>query len=96
MGLLIVVLAVVYYCAPDVEQAWKRITPGAVFAVLATLLVSLGFSLYVSYCGSYNKTYGSLGAVTVFLSWSIGPDCVCRWEARSRPGSGMPRQQAQR
>jgi len=64
-----VALALVYYFAPDVEQAWKWITPGAVFAVLATLLVSLGFSLYVSHFGSYNKTYGSLGAVIVFLTW---------------------------
>ena len=68
-GLLIVALALVYYFAPDVEQAWKWITPGAVFAVLATLLASLGFSLYVSHFGSYNKTYGSLGAVIVFLTW---------------------------
>jgi membrane protein len=68
-GLLTVALALVYYFAPDVEQQWKWITPGAVFAVLATLLVSLGFSLYVSHFGSYNKTYGSLGAVIVFLTW---------------------------
>jgi membrane protein len=68
-GLLMVALALAYYFAPDVEQAWKWITPGAVFAVLATLLASLGFSLYVSNFGSYNKTYGSLGAVIVFLTW---------------------------
>jgi membrane protein len=68
-GLLTVALALVYSCAPDVEQQWKWMTPGAVFAVLATLLVSLGFSLYVSHFGSYNKTYGSLGAVIVFLTW---------------------------
>jgi membrane protein len=68
-GLLIVALALVYYWAPDVEQEWKWITPGAVFAVLATLLASLGFSLYVNHFGSYNKTYGSLGAVIVFLTW---------------------------
>jgi membrane protein len=57
-GLLIVALAVVYYFAPDVEQAWQWITPGAIFAVLATLLASLGFSLYVSHFGSYNKITG--------------------------------------
>jgi membrane protein len=68
-GLLMVALALVYYGAPDVKQAWQWITPGAVVAVLATLLVSLGFSLYVNHFGSYNKTYGSLGAVIVFLTW---------------------------
>jgi membrane protein len=68
-GLLIVAMAVVYYYAPDVEQQWKWITPGAVFAVLATIVVSLGFSVYVSHFGSYNKTYGSIGAVIVFLTW---------------------------
>jgi membrane protein len=68
-GMLAVAIAVVYYYAPDVEQEWKWITPGAVFAVLATIVVSLGFSLYVSRFGSYNKTYGSIGAVIVFLTW---------------------------
>jgi membrane protein len=68
-GVLIVAMAVVYYYAPDVEQQWKWITPGAVFAVLATIVTSLGFSLYVSHFGSYNKTYGSIGAVIVFLTW---------------------------
>ena len=68
-GMLMVAMAVVYYYAPDVEQEWKWITPGAVFAVLATLVVSLAFSVYVSHFGSYNKTYGSIGAVIVFLTW---------------------------
>jgi membrane protein len=68
-GFLIVALALVYYWAPDVEQKWQWITPGAVCAVMATLLASLGFSLYVNSFGSYNKTYGSLGAVIIFLTW---------------------------
>jgi membrane protein len=68
-GMLIVAMAVVYYFAPDVEQEWKWITPGSVFAVLATIVASLGFSVYVSHFGSYNKTYGSIGAVIVFLTW---------------------------
>ena len=67
--LLILAMAIVYYVAPDVEQQWKWITPGAVFAVLATIAVSLGFSFYVNNFGSYNTTYGSIGAVIVFLTW---------------------------
>jgi membrane protein len=67
--LLSVAMAMVYYFAPDVEQRWKWITPGSVFAVVVTIALSLGFSFYVNNFGSYNKTYGSIGAVIVFLTW---------------------------
>jgi len=66
---LILAMAVVYYFAPDVEQNWKWITPGSVFAVIGWILASLGFSFYVNHFGSYNKTYGSIGAVIVLLTW---------------------------
>jgi membrane protein len=66
---LIVALALIYYLAPDVEQDWKWITPGAVFAVVAWIVASLGFAFYVNNFGSYNKTYGSLGTVIVLLTW---------------------------
>ena len=67
--LLSIAMACLYYFAPDVEQRWKWITPGAVFAVLVTIAVSLGFSFYVNNFGAYNKTYGSIGAVIMFLTW---------------------------
>jgi membrane protein len=67
--LMTVALAILYYFAPDVEQQWKWITPGAVFAVVGWIIASLGFSFYVNNFGSYNKTYGSIGAVIVLLTW---------------------------
>lgn len=67
--LSIVAVALVYYLAPDVEQDWQWITPGSVFAVVGWLLASLGFSFYVNNFGAYNKTYGSIGAVIVLLTW---------------------------
>lgn len=67
--LLIIAMAAIYYFAPDVQQRWKWITPGAAFAVVITIVLSLGFSFYVNNFGSYNKTYGSIGAVIVFLTW---------------------------
>jgi membrane protein len=67
--LLLVAMAPVYAWAPDVAHAWRWITPGAVFAILATLLTSLGFSYYVTHFGSYDATYGSIGAVIVLLTW---------------------------
>lgn len=66
---LVLAMALLYYFAPDVDQRWKWITPGSAFAVLATIAASLGFSYYVNNFGSYNKTYGSIGAVIVLLTW---------------------------
>jgi len=67
--LLIVAMAPVYSWAPDVAHAWRWITPGSVFAILATLLTSLGFSYYVTNFAAYDATYGSIGAVMVLLTW---------------------------
>jgi membrane protein len=67
--LLTVALAPVYSWAPAAAHAWRWVTPGSVFAILATLLTSLGFSYYVTNLGSYEATYGSIGAVIVLLTW---------------------------
>jgi membrane protein len=67
--LMIVALAILYYFAPDVEQEWRWVTPGAVFAATGWVIASLGFSYYVNNFASYNKTYGSIGAVIVLLTW---------------------------
>lgn len=65
--LLALAVAIVYYAAPNVEQPFRLITPGAVVAVIAWLLASLGFSYYVGHFGDYGATYGSLGGVVVLL-----------------------------
>src|SRR3954453_1921765 len=63
-------IAVLYYAAPNVQQpAFRWISPGSVVALLAWAVASLVFGLYVSQFGSYNKTYGTLGGVIVFLVW---------------------------
>jgi membrane protein len=69
VGLLIVAMAMLYYLGPDVEQEWKWITPGSAVAVIGWLLTSLGFAFYVNNFGSYNATYGTIGAVIVLLTW---------------------------
>jgi membrane protein len=69
VGLIVLAMALVYYVAPDVEQRWQWITPGSLVAVIGWLLASLGFSFYVNNFGSYNATYGSIGAVIVLLTW---------------------------
>ncbi|HJV36124.1 YihY/virulence factor BrkB family protein [Geomonas sp.] len=67
--LLILAVAVVYYLTPDVEQKWKWISPGAVVAIPVWIGMSLAFSYYINNFGSYDKTYGSIGAVIVLLLW---------------------------
>jgi membrane protein len=69
VALVVTGFAMVYYVGPDVKQEWVWITPGAVFATLLWLLVSLGFRWYVSAFGNYQKTYGAIGAVIVALLW---------------------------
>lgn len=68
----IVGLAVVYRYAPSREKPkWKWVSSGAVIATLLWLGGSVLFSFYASHFGSYNKTYGSLGAVVVLMMWLL-------------------------
>ena len=63
-------LAVLYRFGPCRHDAkWNWVSPGALVATGLWLLGSAAFSLYVSKVGSYDKTYGPLGAVVVFLMW---------------------------
>lgn len=67
--LLTLAVAVIYYVAPDVEQEFRFITPGAVLSVLVWVAGSLVFDYYVRSFANYNATYGSVGAVIVLLSY---------------------------
>ncbi|HEY8550165.1 MAG TPA: YhjD/YihY/BrkB family envelope integrity protein [Vicinamibacterales bacterium] len=62
-------LGLVYYFAPDAEQDWVWITPGAVLGTVLWFLASLGFKYYVSNFGDYTATYGAIGGVMVLLLW---------------------------
>jgi membrane protein len=67
---MILAFALIYYFAPDLRrQAWHWLTPGAAIGVVLWLLVSLAFRIYLQYFDSYNKTYGSLGAVIILMLW---------------------------
>jgi membrane protein len=62
--------ALLYWAAPNVKHpGFRWISPGGVLAVIGWLIASGAFALYVSNFGSYNKTYGALGGVIVFLVW---------------------------
>jgi membrane protein len=70
IAIVMFMIAVLYYVAPNVKQPRMRwITPGGIVAVLLWIVASAGFGFYVSNFGSYNKTYGTLGGVITFLVW---------------------------
>ena len=69
-GAVVVLLAVVYRYGPNrPDAAWRWITPGSTLSTLVWLAATWGFGAYVANFGDYNATYGSLGAVIVFLTW---------------------------
>ena len=67
---LLAAFATLLYRGPDVEHPhWRFITPGSVFAAVVWLAASGAFAFYTSSFGSYNKTWGSLAAVIIMLTW---------------------------
>lgn len=69
-GAIMVVLAVLYRYAPDRrEPKWRWVSWGSAVATIVWILASVGFSLYVANFGSYNETYGSVGAGVILLLW---------------------------
>jgi membrane protein len=62
--------SILYWAAPNVKQpGFRWLSPGGILAVLLWVLASAAFALYVASFSSYNKTYGSLAAIVVFLVW---------------------------
>ncbi len=70
LGVVVLIVALLYYATPNVEQPkFRWISVGAVLAIVVWAVASAAFGLYVSNFSSYNKTYGALAGVVVFLLW---------------------------
>jgi membrane protein len=68
--IVVVILAMLYYTGPNVRQpGFRWVTPGGVLAVVLWVLASAAFAFYVANFSSYNKTYGALASVVIFLVW---------------------------
>ena len=68
--LVSVLFAVLFWASPNAKQGGvKWVSPGGIIAVVIWLVVSGLFALYVALFSSYNKTYGSLAGVIIFLVW---------------------------
>jgi membrane protein len=63
-------LSILYYAAPNViHPGFRWVTPGGVLAIILWIAASGVFAVYVATFASYNKTYGALGGMIVFLVW---------------------------
>jgi membrane protein len=68
--LVSIMIGILYWASPNVRQpGFRWISPGSFLAVGVWIVASAAFAFYVANFGSYNKTYGSLGGVIVFLVW---------------------------
>jgi membrane protein len=62
--------SILYYASPNVRHpGFRWLAPGGALAVVAWMIASAAFGVFVANFSSYNKTYGSLGAIIVFLVW---------------------------
>ncbi|MBA2770587.1 MAG: YihY/virulence factor BrkB family protein [Sphingomonas sp.] len=65
-----VVIGLIYRYAPNrPETKWRWVTPGSAMATIVWVAATFAFAFYVRNFGSYNATYGALGAVIIFLTW---------------------------
>ena len=67
--IMLIVLTGLYWIVPNQKLFLRSVFPGAVFATLGWIIVSLGFSYYVSNFGNYSSTYGSIGGIIVLMLW---------------------------
>jgi membrane protein len=99
--IVVLMVALLYWAAPNVKQpGFRWVTPGCVIAVLLWILASAAFAFYVANFGSYNKTYGSLGAVIIFFIWLwlsnvailLGAEFDAELERTRQIAAGHPRE----
>jgi len=69
LAAITLVIASVYHFCPDVDFPWRWFSPGSVLFTLGFGGATMAFSYYVARFGSFDKTYGSLGAVIILLLW---------------------------
>ncbi|MBK0419641.1 YihY/virulence factor BrkB family protein [Leucobacter sp. CSA1] len=67
---IVFLVAVLYYATPNAKQPkFRWISPGALLAIVVLAIASAGFGIYVANFSNYDRTYGSLAGVIVFLLW---------------------------
>jgi len=99
LAVVVAMIALLYWASPNAKLGgFKSILPGSALAVVVWLLASAGFAFYVANFGSYNKTYGALGGVVIFLVWLwltnvailLGAELNAERERSRQLEAGMP------
>jgi membrane protein len=67
--LFFIVISCIYYFGPSVHYNWSFFSVGSTLATFAGLAISYGFSYYITNFGTYNKIYGSIGALIALMIW---------------------------
>ncbi|MFF4316845.1 YhjD/YihY/BrkB family envelope integrity protein [Streptomyces sp. 900105755] len=68
--LVTVMIALLYWASPNAKvKGFRWVTPGSFLALVIWMIASAGFAFYVANFASYNKTYGTMAGVIVFLVW---------------------------
>ncbi|MEU7167589.1 YihY/virulence factor BrkB family protein [Streptomyces morookaense] len=68
-GVAVALVLVLYRSGPAPSRPLRKMAPGGALAVVLLLAASLGLAVYTSHVSTYNRLYGSLGGVVVFLIW---------------------------
>jgi YihY family inner membrane protein len=90
-----------YWASPNAKQGFRWVTPGGVLAVVLWLIASGAFAFYVAQFSNYNKTYGSLASVIIFLVWLwisniailLGAELNAELERGRSIAAGQPQEQ---
>ncbi len=67
--MFLLAISSIYYFAPALHRKWKFISPGSIVSTILIILLSYGFSYYITNFGTYNKLYGSIGAMIALMVW---------------------------
>ncbi|MEU0251645.1 YihY/virulence factor BrkB family protein [Streptomyces sp. NPDC006184] len=68
--LVTMMIALLYWATPNAKvRGFRWVTPGSFLALVIWMIASTGFAFYVANFASYNKTYGTMAGVIVFLVW---------------------------
>src|SRR3954447_17888922 len=96
---VMILIAVLYWAAPNAKQpSFKWLTPGGAIGLVTLVIASAAFGFYVANFGSYNKTYGTLAFIPLFLTWLwianlallFGAEFDAEMERQRRIEGGMP------